>query len=144
LSFPRSESTTPDFSPSSISLLFNNNQERRSFDFFCQHTVTQLSGVFDSGFWSRLLLQVIHHEPAVRHAAVALGALHESFEWGHETRVENQIADSREPNMFALQQYSKAITLLMEPINRHEKQAADAALITCVLFVYFEEWLVLR
>jgi hypothetical protein len=101
--------------------------ERRSFDFFCKRTVRILGGVFDPTFWTRLVLQATHHEPAIRHAVVALGALHESSEHSRD-----------ESSMFALQQYTKAIGCLVEPIQGKKKQATDVALMTCVLFVCFE------
>lgn len=88
----------------------------------------RLSGIFDPTFWTRLVLQATHHEPAIRHAVVALGALHESHEVG-----------SREEQcVFAMQQYGKAIRCLIKPIHEKQKQAADVTLITCVLFVCFD------
>jgi len=78
-----------------------------------------------------LLLLTVHHEPAVQHAAVALGALHECFE--------HQLSNQAEANLgFALQQYVRAIGLVTKPIRERGKQAADVALITCILFVCFE------
>jgi Fungal specific transcription factor domain len=116
------------------------DQERRSFDFFRQRTVPQLSGAFDSDeFWQRLLLQATHHEPAIRHAAVALGALHERFETSDDTtNLTFKLNEKKTHDVFALQQYSKAIKALLEPNEAQGKQAADVALMTCVLFIYFE------
>ncbi|KAH9205607.1 hypothetical protein DL95DRAFT_265076, partial [Leptodontidium sp. 2 PMI_412] len=75
---------TNSFIDASPSLnLFKSNLEQRSFSFFHQNTIPQLSSIFGSPAWkqlNRLLLQAAYHEPAVRHAAVALGALHEHFE----------------------------------------------------------------
>lgn len=102
--------------------------ERRSFDFFCQRTVRILSGIFNPTFWTRLVLQATHHEPAIKHAVIALGALHECA----------QVGSRDEPSIFAMQQYGKAIGCLVEPIQGRQKQAADVALMTCVLFVCFE------
>lgn len=56
--------------------LFTSSQEHRSFTFFCQYTVPQISSAFSDEFWNRLVLQATHHEPAIRHAAIAMGALH--------------------------------------------------------------------
>src|ERR1700731_3889195 len=64
--------------PTSFSDLFKTDQERRCFEFFRRRT--QLSGSFESPFWTHLLLLATHHEPAVQHSAIALGALHECFE----------------------------------------------------------------
>ena len=87
-----------------------------------------LSGVFDPTFWTRLVLQATHHEPAIKHAVIALGALHESSE----------IKSREDSSIFAMQQYGKAIECLVKPLREKQKQAADVALITCVLFVCFE------
>jgi hypothetical protein len=117
--------------PTSFSDLFKTDQERRCFEFFRQRTAPQLSGTFESPFWTHLLLLATHHEPAVKHATIALGALHECF----EQRLSNQA----EANFrFALQQYVRAIGLVTKPIRERGKQATDVALMTCVLFVCFE------
>jgi hypothetical protein len=113
-----------------VCTLLGTDQERRCFDYFRRRTVPQLSGSFDSTFWNRLLLQATHHQPAVWHAVVALGSLHQNFE--------ERCPDTSEDAAFALQQYVKAIGLVLAPIRERGKQAADVALITCVLFTCFE------
>lgn len=85
--------------------------ERRSFDFFCKQIVVVLSGIFDPSFWTRLVLQAAHHEPAIRHAVVALGALHESSE------VRSRV----EPSIFAMQQYGKAIGCLVKLLQKKSR-----------------------
>lgn len=72
------------------------------------------------------MLQATHHEPAIRHAAIALGALHECTPDSDE-----------EASIFALQQYGKAIGYLVE-LQGKNRRAADVVLMTCVLFVCFE------
>lgn len=117
--------------PTSFSDLFKTDQERRCFEFFRWCTVPQLSGSFESPFWTHLLLLATHHEPAIQHAAIALGALHECFE--------QQLSNQAEANLsFALRQYVRAIGLVTNPIRERGTQAADVALMTCVLFVCFE------
>ena len=83
------------------------------------------------------MLQATHHEPGIRHAAVALGCLHERFESG---ALESSTSlESVDEGGFALQQYMKAISFLVKPSREEGKQAAhDVALMTCVLFVCFE------
>ena len=120
-------------SPSSpaIAPLLQSGQERRSFDFFCQCTVFQLGGVYGSDFWQRLVLQVTQHESSIRHAVVALGAVHESYQ-------NDGNASAMVDTEFAFRQYSKAINALVEPIKNGKKQAADVTLMSCVLFVLLE------
>ncbi|KAI3400998.1 hypothetical protein diail_703 [Diaporthe ilicicola] len=55
-------------------------QDGLYFQLFQAHTANELSGYFDSTFWSRLVLQECHSEAAVRHAVVALGALYKTLE----------------------------------------------------------------
>lgn len=116
--------------PPLSALLFQTQKERRCFDFFQRRTIPQLAGSFKSQFWDRLLLQAIHHEPAVQHASVALGALHEHFEL-----CSNLAEDG---HGFAVQHYLKAIRLVTIPTREGGRQAADVALMSCVLFVCFE------
>ncbi|KFH47643.1 hypothetical protein ACRE_014590 [Hapsidospora chrysogenum ATCC 11550] len=54
--------------------------EIQYFDLFRAHTSSELSGYFDSVFWTQRVLQECHIEPAIRHAAVALGALYKTLE----------------------------------------------------------------
>jgi hypothetical protein len=113
-----------------VCTLIGTDQERHYFDYFRHRTAPQLSGSFDSSFWNRLLLQTTHHQPAVWHAVVALGSLHQNFE--------DRCPDATGDAAFALQQYVKAIGFVLVPIRERGKQAADVALITCVLFTCFE------
>lgn len=77
-----------------------------------------------------------HREAAIRHAAIALGALHRRF----FNEQPSATASSRDPdpNGFALEQYVKALGILVQPIREGGKQATDVALMACVLFVLFE------
>lgn len=119
-------------------------EERRGFEFFRSCTVPHLSG-FDSSLWHQLILQVSHHEAAIRHAVIALGALHQRFM--HEQSSALRSKQNPDPDGFAVQQYVKAMGLLVHPIRERGKQAADVALMACVLFVLFEvrnakKWLI--
>jgi cyanate permease len=89
-----------------------------------------LSGSFDPTFWTRLVLQAAYHEPSIRHAVIALGALHETSD------VESTQESTR---LLAMQQYGKAMTCLVNPtIQTEQRQTAHVALVACVLFVCFE------
>ena len=111
------------------------DEERRCFDFFLNRTASQLSGFWDSDFWGCLILRATHHQPAIRHAVLALGSLHERFEAG-DTSVVNPIWDKREGG-FALKQYNHAIQQLIKPASQGQ-QAVDVCLIACLLFACFE------
>jgi hypothetical protein len=93
--------------------------------------VPQLSGPFEAPFWTNLLLVATHHEPALHHAVIAMGALHECFEQQVSNHTEISIT-------FALQQYVRAIGLVTKPIRDRGEQACDIALMTSILFFCFE------
>jgi hypothetical protein len=114
-----------------VSILVGSPQERLVFHYFRCRTVPALFSSSRSPFWDQLLLQATHHQPAIWHAVVALGSLHRRFETIHS--YENEDEDA-----FALQQYLKAIAYVLVPIRERRKQAADVALMSCVLFTGFE------
>ncbi|BCR99242.1 Zn(II)2Cys6 transcription factor [Aspergillus luchuensis] len=108
-------------------------QERWYLDFFRRNTAFQCSGYFDDDFWLRLVHQVTEAEPAVRHAAIALSALHCNFE---RTTTGQGTIDSRLP----LQQCVKAISSLRHQLAGGGVPSSanmEITLVTCVLFVSF-------
>lgn len=116
--------------------IFHEQAERRSFFFFQDRTASQLAGLFASDFWDCLLPLSAHYHPAIRHAVVALAALHERFE-----NDDNSILSSNydiAQGGFALQQYNRAIGCLIKPVKDGGDQRLDVALITCILFACFE------
>jgi hypothetical protein len=85
------------------------------------------------------VLQACHHNAAIRHAAIALGSLHEQSAT-ISPPVPLGIGDLV-TGSFALQQYNKAIQALLKPIPgsiRKPQQKVDVALITCILFACFD------
>lgn len=118
---------------SSISVhLEGTTRQRRSFNFFLEFTAPHLCApeALTDEFWKTLLLQTAHHEPVVKHAVIALGALHETFEKGE--------FDSGDKD-FAVSQYIRSLELMVKPESKKRNEiSVDVALITCVLFVCFE------
>jgi len=104
------------------------SQSNRSFAFFVRRTRGQLAGFFGSDFWEKSVLQAAYHEPAIRYAIVAIGAIHELFE--HEMAVVNKT--------FALEQYHLAIRELLVPLSETGRRGVDVCLISCILFTFFE------
>ncbi|KAK0392354.1 hypothetical protein NLU13_1849 [Sarocladium strictum] len=49
------------------------------FQVFQEQTANELSGFFDSAFYTERVLEACRSEPAIRHAAVALGALYQNL-----------------------------------------------------------------
>lgn len=104
-------------------------QEQRSFDFFRARTAGQFAGPFSSELWSKLLPRLSHQEEAIRHAIVAIGALHETA-YG--------AANATTHAEYAMRQYGKAISDVMALNVSRSDAAADIALISCLLFTAFE------
>ncbi|KAF2102284.1 hypothetical protein NA57DRAFT_73713 [Rhizodiscina lignyota] len=115
---------------------FSTPEQSRSFTYFRQRTVSQLSGIFDTEFWDFVLLQATHHNETLRHAVVALGALHERFESCDPT----VLASNKDyiQGGFALQEYIKAIGTLVRPYQASNRCQADVFLVACLLFAAFE------
>ncbi|KAL8855681.1 MAG: hypothetical protein Q9178_007692 [Gyalolechia marmorata] len=116
--------------------LFDDDTERRSFAFFKDRTLAEISGYFPSDFWERLVPLAAFHEPALKHASIALASLHERFEKGDRSILKSN-KDVAEGG-FALQQYNKAIRCLITPRGGNQKPALDTSLVACVLFACFE------
>jgi hypothetical protein len=85
------------------------------------------------------VLQASSAEPSLRHAIIAIGALHEEFE---NKRLKGKEGGGGEGGTlcdteFAINQYSKAISHLRKSLSTGS-QAPLTALMTCILFVIFE------
>ena len=109
-------------------------QEQHCLNFFVKNSAPQLAGYFDSPFWQRMVLQAGRHEPAVRHAIAAIGALHEKLLTGAVNPDQSQDSKTR----FALEQCNKSIQHLVKPETSQTKPDLQLMLTTCVLFTCFE------
>ena len=119
-----------------LPIVHGDEKEQRSFSFFCNKTVAVFSDYCDLGFWDRLVLQVSNSQPAVRHAIVALGALHESFEYSGDMSWGD---DLRDPNLlFSIQQYIKSIAYLQKYLSMEKGKSIEITLICCALFISIE------
>ncbi|KAJ5095961.1 4'-phosphopantetheinyl transferase [Penicillium alfredii] len=101
--------------------------ELRSLAFFREAVAPVLSGPLGRSFWTGLVNQAAHQEPAARHAAVAISALYEQFGQG----AWESVAPYRDG--FAIQHYNRAIKSV---INLQEPKSGqlDSVIIVCVLF----------
>jgi hypothetical protein len=128
-STPPTASSTPSITIIDIDIV-GEPDERRSFHHFRIRTADDLSGCFDSNFWNRLVLQLSHFEPAIKHALIALGAAHENYQAG---RVDSFISPG-----LALQQYNRAISFLNHQLSNPSRRTTEVTLICCVIFTCFE------
>ncbi|KAF3393632.1 hypothetical protein DPV78_009661 [Talaromyces pinophilus] len=105
-------------------------RERSHFEFFIRNTSSQCSVFYGYDFWQRIVPRYTEAEPSLRHAVIAVGALHRNFE-------DSQL-NSQEPDFsFAIQQCNRAIYSLRHRLIGDQSQHMEVALITCILFVSF-------
>lgn len=104
----------------------SHGREARAFDFFRNVAGPALSGEFDAYFWTNMVLQMSHREPAVRHAVVALSSLYEQFQGMNKSPL---LAST---DYFAVRHYNSAIKELLSSRD-------DAVvLLVCALFICVE------
>ncbi|KFY38840.1 hypothetical protein V494_04180 [Pseudogymnoascus sp. VKM F-4513 (FW-928)] len=124
---------TSPYSMASLNLaavLPQDSQEQHNFSFFKQYTATEFAGYFDNDLWTRLILQMSRTQPAVRHAIVALGALHENLH-AHNN------AQAPATTIYSLRHYNKAVLHLQRQLSSSQ-QSIGVTLICCILFICFE------
>ena len=102
--YPQSLSRSP--SPETISL----------FDFFRYATAPASAAYFPSDFWTAGLLQLAHSEPAIWHAAIALGTLHRRWEVDEQNlnAVTSQLASRAELTHHAMEHQVSAMSRAKE------------------------------
>ncbi|KAN0089556.1 hypothetical protein V8E51_019816 [Hyaloscypha variabilis] len=112
--------------------LFSNQQEARYFQAFTTHTASQLTGLFASNLWNRLVLQACESNVSLRHAVIAIGALDPKTWRGP---AESDEETSRRP--FAYHEYSIAIRD-MRTAAMQESLDFRTRPMACLLFICFE------
>lgn len=116
--------------------IHGDDQEQRGFHFFCNRTAGEISGYLSSEFWDTLLLQASHTDPAILHAVIALGSLHEIYEVHSSRCLEN--GEALDKRQFALQQSNKAISHLSSQLSTATPPSGEVILICCLLFICLE------
>ena len=120
-------------------------KEGQYFQVFRTRTASELSGFFDSDFWTRSVLQESHWEASIRHAIVALGALYKTLEAASESppaspQDYSPAETAPDHYCFALQQYGEAIKRLRESLQKNEARSRRTVLISIVLFTCFQSF----
>ncbi|KAM0259115.1 hypothetical protein ACHAQJ_003486 [Trichoderma viride] len=116
--------------PAQSQPVFFSNQ--RGLDFFHHNLAAELDGQFDSKFWSKLVLQLSHSEPSVRHAVSAISIIHQDVESSlrHPAGCVNA-------NPKAQQEWNKAARSLSARIQAHPGSNL-VPLVCCLLFTCIE------
>lgn len=120
-------------------------QEGLYFQLFQSHTTDELSGYFDSEFWSRLVLQECHMEPAIRYAVVALGALYKTLDKTTESPPSSpsaviEVDSARQHWEVAISYYSDAIKSLVR-VAPQDSRANRTSLMASVLLACFDSFI---
>ena len=127
-----SSSTSPESLPKQlrVALPKKNDQELRSYRYFLDVTAPAIAGVFEVEFWLTYIPRACHLDPAMWHAVVALGAVHEVSINIRGNTVYNG-------STFALQQINAAINYLIRPRMPCSPQEEKwRALTASVVFTY--------
>ncbi|KAK6849583.1 hypothetical protein PG990_001482 [Apiospora arundinis] len=121
-------------------------QEGLYFQLFRERTASELSGFFDSSFWTRSVLQECHAEEAVRHSVVALGALYKTLEKMSESPPTSpgdhfDPADNAKMHWeVAFRHYSDALTIMLS--STHQDQSSQrSSLMATVLLACFDSFI---
>ncbi|KAM0559821.1 hypothetical protein ACHAPJ_003769 [Fusarium lateritium] len=104
-----------------------NPGEIRSYNYFLEVTAPALAGLFDADFWCRELPKVCVADPALWHAVVALGAVHEACGYG------DRELETNPQYKLCLQQYSAAVSSLRDT-NSHRSTDRWRAIIASTIF----------
>ncbi|CAK7263362.1 hypothetical protein SEPCBS119000_000432 [Sporothrix epigloea] len=121
-------------------------QEGLYFQQFRIQTANELSGFFDSGFWSRIVLIECHSEAAIRHAVVALGALYRTLEATTASPPSSPSStDDKDDTVHAhwqvaLKHYSDACKKLAF-VNSDDDQTQRTRLMASVLLACFDSFI---
>ena len=118
---------------------FQTEDEHRYFLTFRDRTAMLLSEYFNSAVWNKLMLQLCHREAFIAHAIVAIGALDKTMESGLGTGLDGSPSSQRGSQWhheFALQQYSKALSLM----RNTAAMGYLNCILSCVLTTCFESF----
>ncbi|KAE8386321.1 hypothetical protein BDV23DRAFT_175573 [Aspergillus alliaceus] len=113
-----------------------NADERRCFSYFRYHTISDFVAFFDWQLWQRLVLQMVHAEPAVYHAVNMLAAIHEDSV-DNDMRLTG-LSLGRPRHRFALEQSARSLALLNKRHCSHDPELQQVTLMCCLLFTLSE------
>ena len=89
-----------------------------------------MSGFASSPLWEKLVLQAVHEEPAVLHAAIAFSTL--------QSGSIPSLTTDTDCRIFALRQYSASIKEFQNLLSQRTPRSIEAALICSVICMCFE------
>ncbi|UNI24212.1 hypothetical protein JDV02_009978 [Purpureocillium takamizusanense] len=105
--------------------------ELRGMSFYRHVVAPSVGGPVKSTFWTKTVAEVLHREPAARHAIQAISALYEHSSLGLSDGPTVPYEDGRR----AVTHYNAAIRHLVSPAGPSSK---DTVMLVCILFIYIE------
>ena len=106
--------------------------EHRAFHYFSNFTVPSMASNFFSNFWTKTVREASFAQP-IRHAIMALGALHEDF----DMRMHNVGAlEDATLRTFAFHHYTEGIAALHN-LMAASPSSLNHTLISCILFIVY-------
>ncbi|KAI1131922.1 hypothetical protein F5Y10DRAFT_25814 [Nemania abortiva] len=149
---PPPRGTTPPESPQDNVLVLRQpssipfaSHEGQYFQLFRDYTASELSGFFDSSFWTRRVLQECHTEDSIRHAVVALGALYKTLEKMSESPPgspsdADHLDNANRHWEVAFKHYSLAIRAVVSSAS-HDQAKKRMSLMASVLLACFDSFI---
>lgn len=120
---------------------FDSTLEYQYFDLFCKKTSFEILPAFDSDVLRQMLMQACQNEASVRHAVIALGALHKNAEdaggMANPTLRARGWRVGSAHQQDALSQYSKAIMYMRKSLVSGQ-QDIRTTLLTSFTIIVFE------
>ncbi|RAL07229.1 Zn(II)2Cys6 transcription factor [Aspergillus homomorphus CBS 101889] len=110
--------------------------EGRCFSFFQHQSVQDMTGFYDSSLWQRLILRLSYTEPAVYHAAIALGAINNAQDKNKVLRPGQKLHSIW--YWYGLEQAGRSIALLNKRHSSQDPQFQEVVLVCCLLFIACE------
>lgn len=98
----------------------------RSLDFYRRYMAPDLAGTLPRSFWTHIVPQVLHQEPAIRHAALAMSSLYEK----HKGKRQMSATDRK----YAISHYNAAL----QQIAVSQPENLDVVVIACMQFICIE------
>jgi hypothetical protein len=114
---------------------FSSEAERCGFDKF-RHTVgTVLGDALGWHDWGDIVLQNSENDPALRHAVIALSAMHEEA-----LRTLGEAPSTKDPQLLSLayKQYHETIRHLRSQLQHQPTRSVEANMLACMLLVAFD------
>jgi hypothetical protein len=112
-----------------------NSFEASFFEYFRLVCSRDLALYFESPWWEGLVLEYVHAEPSIYHAAIAISSM--SRNEYYPTTTWNDPGRTRSSAEYCLTQYNQAVRCLNHRLDS-SVESIELAIIASILFIYIE------